>query len=411
MFGNIYKSIINTSNFLWEPVGIVFALALVWSVWRWRKNLRDPLPWCAVFGMLLAIVWRQRFHVTGGRYYGIFVVPVLFICFFALWDILGKSKLRHCLMAAVCAACLGRDLYYDPQDRALMGLYRKVHDDAAGFARTSGMSYTKHRNQEAFYTGVDMASIDYMVPADVALKQLDGNLRVWDGEYDAVYVFMEMKRGMTIPKEWLSANSRFGEATLLGEAWYNRHRRKRLVVLKYRPASVPATECIGELLPNGDFQAVLSDVNHRKTIRHLGRRAKRFLRPGVMLPQSWGIYHSLIIRSDAVATIIRREAKSALRMEAKEGYVAAFSPSFTAQAARRINFEVYAETEAALQLIRGIKYKGGGGNAYTIISLKLPQGTRRRYTVTLPPFDRDIKSSVWFWLQRGTIELSDVRLQ
>ena len=412
MFGNIYKSIINTSNFLWEPVGIVFALSLLWCIWRWRKNLRDPLPWCAVFGMLLAIVWRQHFHVTGGRYYGIFVVPVLFICFFTLWDILGKNKLRHCLLAAACAACLGRDLYYDPQDRTLMRLYRKVHDDAAGFARPVGMSYSKHPTRETFYTGIDVASSGgYRAPADLVLKQLDGNFRVWDGEYDAVYVFIELKRGMTIPKEWMTFNSRSGKVTLLGETWYDRHRRKRLAVLKYCPSSVPATECIGELIPNGDFQAVLSESENLKRVRYFGRRAKRFLQPGIILPQKWGIYHALTVKTDCVATVVRNGEKSALRMEANGAYLAAISPAFQVSAPRKLGFEVHAETGAELQLIRQIKFQGRGGNMYTILTLRLAPGTLRHYIITLPPFERDVQSRVWFWLNDGTVELSDVRLQ
>ena len=407
MLGNIYQSIINTSNVLWEPVGVFFSMSLLWCIWRWRKNLRDPLPWCVVFGMLFAIVWRLRFKITEGRYYSLAIVPVLYLSFFALWDVCKRRHLRYFLLAVVCAICLGRILYSNSAERDVMAFYRKVHDDATVFSRTAGVSYTKHSQQEAFYTGVDVVSSAYLAPADVVLKQLDGNLKVWDGERDAVYIFLALARGMTIPEQWLADN----KVTSLGETWYDRRHRKRLAVLKYLPSPTMDVERVGELMPNGDFQAVLSESDNRKNIQRLGRRAPRLLQPGIILPQRWGIYHSLIVKSDSVATVVRHDEKSALHLEARGGYIATYSPGFQVNVPRKLGFDVYAETDAELELIREIKFKGGGGAMYLILSLKFAPGTRRRYIITLPPFERDIKSGVWFWLKSGTIELSDIRLQ
>ena len=411
MFGNAYQSVIRTGNFLWEPVGILFALAFVWSLWRWRRNLRDPLPWCVAFGLLLAFLWRECFHIVSGRYHAVFIVPAVFVSFFALWDIFGKSPWRFWILAGICAALLARDVYYDPTDRVRLDFYGKVREDAAQFARKTGMSYTKHAMREKFYTRIDVTDGNYRVPEEVVLKQLDGNFQVWDGDWDAVYFFTELKQGMALPEGWLEANSRTGKLTVLGEACYDRHRRKSLVVLKYQPSRVPKEEIAGELLPNGDFRELLPEPENRKSVQRLGRRAERFLKPGVVLPREWGIYHALTGKSGSVATVVRHGTTSALRMESCGGYVAAISPAFPIPSARKIHFQAYSESEAELQLIREAGFAGGGGKMYTILTRKLPSGTRRKYRIVLPPFDGKGKNRIWFWLQKGTMELTDVRLE
>lgn len=410
MFGNFYKSAVNLGDALWMPVGVIFALSLLWCLWRIWRDRKDPLPWCVVFCMVLFAAWRLRFHVGTGRHFLIYAIPVLFVCFTPIWDICRKSRLGYILLAAFGIACLTWSMRYDPEERKMLALYRRVRDDAGGSVKVAGLSFTKHHERERFYTGVDVTSTDRPVSAEVVLKQLDSNLRVWDGDKDAVYIFVTLPRGMEVPGKWLANNSRTGKVTVLGEAWYDRKHKKRLVVLKYVPGPVADAERIGELLPNGDFRALLSEADNQKNIRRLGRRAKRFLQPGVILPQKWGIYHSLTIKSNAVATVVECGDGQALRMEANGGYLAAISPSFRAQSKRKIHFEVYAKNTATLQLTRSIKFKKGE-DMYPIITLRLNPNTRRRYTITLSPFDGDIQSGIWFWLQEGVIELSDIRLQ
>ena len=408
MFGNIYKSIINTSNFLWEPVGIVFAFALAWCIWRWRKNLRDPLPWCAACGILFAIVWRQCFHVTSGRYHGIFIVPVLFLCFFAMWDIFG-GKIKYWLLAAACTACLMRDLHHNPAEREMAELYRRVRADAGNYARSTGQSYTRHTLQERFYTGVETMDIDRAVAPEVVLRQLDGNFSVWDGDWDAVYIFLALPRGTDIPPSWLANNRRTGKLDVFARAWYDRRHKKQLAVLKYLPGAKRDDECRGELLPNGDFRQILDGEKHRMSTERLGRRAPRFLQPGIMLPQEWGIYHSLTSRSLALATVVKRSGRSVLRLEA-DSYLGVFSPEFVVTSARKLNFKVHAETPATLQITRTVKFQAGG-DMYPILTLALRPGSMRYYTVTLPPFAGSVKDGFWFWLHSGTVELTDIRLQ
>lgn len=411
MFGNICKSIIIVYESPWALpalVGLLGCGLILFHAFRNRRIWRETLLWCTALPLLLFAAWRWRIHTDHGRYFLIFAIPALILSIGAVRSVFSHNRLLQYLAPAVIfVIALVRSTIFDPADRKMLELFRKVHSDTAGVEKTAGVSYTKHHERESFYSGVDVGSVDYFAPCDVVLKQLDGNLRVWDGDREAVYIFLPLPRGATIPAQWLADNN----VTVLGEQWYDRHHRKRLTVLKYLPSPTMDTERVGELLPNGDFQDVLPEAENRKTVRQLGRRAKKFLEPGIILPQKWGIYHALTAKTDSVATVVRTGERSALRLEAKDEYLAAISPAFQVSAPRKLGFEVYAETGAVLQLIREIRFPGRGGNMYTILTLKLAPGTRRRYIITLPPFERDVQSRVWFWLNSGTIELSDVRLK
>lgn len=411
MFGNICKSVIIVYESPWALpalVGLLGCGLILFHAFRCRRIWKETLLWCTTLSLLMFAAWRWRIHADHGRYFLIFAIPSLILCIGAVRSVfLHNRPLQYLALSVIFVIALVRSTIFDPADRKIMVLYRNVHDDAAKISGAAGVSYTTHYERERFYSGVDVGSVDYFAPYDVVIKQLDGNFRVWDGDQEAVYIFLSLPRGATIPAQWLADN----KVTVLGERWYDRRHRKRLTVLKYLPSPTRDAECVGELLPNGDFRAVLPDAENRKTVQQLGRRAKRFLEPGIILPQKWGIYHALTVKTDSVATVVRNGEKSALRMEAKDGYLAAISPFFQVPAPRKLGFEAYVETGAVLQLIREIRFPGRGGNMYTILTLKLAPGTRRRYIITLPPFERDVQSRVWFWLNSGTMELSDVRLQ
>ena len=410
MFGNFYQSCLSFSSFLWEPIGVLMGAGLLWAIWQNRMKWRDPLVWLVAGGMVTALAWRLHFHITTGRYYGIFIVPALLFSFYLLWRGPWSGRTACILISILLAVCLGRDLWHNPMERDVLSLYETVRKDARQFERVTALSFSKGVARERFYTGLTISGVDRETSLKNILSGLDCNFSVFDGDWDAVYLFLEIRQKELPAQAGLLSLAPPGRLTLLGDSWLDRHRKKKVIALRYLPSGERMNRQLGELLPNGDFRDVVNEKDRIQMQKDLGRRAVRFFHESPVFPRQWRIYHSLIQKSNSFATVVTRDDENSLRLEA-DSYLALVSPSFEVAQERLLNFSVYAETESVLQITREVKFIQGNGELYPMLPLQLKPGEQRRFSIRLPERPDCKSGSVWFWLHQGILEISDVRIQ
>lgn len=410
MLGHIYQSCINISNFLWEPIGVLFVAGLIWYTWNNRKDWHNLLAWFVAGGMILAIIWRTHLQITTGRYYGIFIVPALFFSFYLIWRGPWSRHITYILLGVLLIGCFARAPHYNPMEREVLSLYKSVQKDAKQFERVTALSFSQNTVREQFYTGLTVSEVDRQTSLDNILSGLNGNLSIFDGDWDAVYLFLEVRQKQLPEQAELLKLAPAGHLTLIGESWVDRHHKKKTVVLRYLPAGVRDERQCGELLPNGDFREPESEKANVQQQKFLGRRAARFLQENPVFPRRWRILHSLIGKSNSFATVVTRDDGNALRFET-DGYLVAVSPEFPVARDQVLNFSVSVEAESFLQISREVTFTRGGGDLYPMFTLRLKPGLRRRFSIHLPARPDCKSGKIWFWLHKGTLEINDVRVQ
>lgn len=410
MLGLLHQSCLNLSSFLWEPIGVLFYIGLLWFIWNHRKSWKDHIVWLIACGLSFAIAWRLFFHISTGRYYGFFIVPALFFSFYLLWCGPWSKRTSYVLLGILLIGCTARDFWYNPMEHSVLLLYETVRKDAQEFKRVTALSFSKGLTRERYYTGLTIAGVDRRTSLNNILSGMKYNFSVYDGDWDAVYFFLEI-HSKEIDHDALLKWSSNAHLTIIGESWLDRHRKKKVIVFRYLPDLKRDDKQCGDLLPNGDFREYAEEKINIQMQKNLGQRAVRFLNENPIFPKQWGIYHSLIGKSDSFATIVKRPYDNALRLEA-DNYLAAISPTFSVEQERILSFSISVKTESVLQITRDLKFtNGSGGDLYPLLSLYLKPGLQRRFFVRLPARPDCKSGAVWFWLHHGILELSDVRIK
>ena len=389
-------------NFLWEPIGVIMTIGAFFLIWEKRRDFwRDYRFWLILFGLVAAFSWRMLMHITGSRYFGVMVLPAVFLAFIVVWYPPVLKKMRFFLFAALIATCLIRDFWQNsPEERNLIKLFHTVKSDATKYPSKLILSFTESGVRETFYIGLPVYGVDRPVPHEQLLKNIRNNHTVFDGDFDAVYFILEARKKQTPPEDILPKNF-----TLVGKSFVDRHRKKALYIYRYLPGKTQNSKVEGELLPNGDFAATGSKIDESVT-----RRAVLFQNNETLLPEKWRIYHSLLNRSYAYASVVKTSSGNALHLKA-DNYIAVFSPEFELDDDRTLNFQIDAQSDCALQISQTFTDKQNRGMVSPVITLKIAGGTSRRYSIVLPKQENSGKSSVIFWLQNGNLNISDVRIK
>lgn len=388
-------------NSVWDPAGVLMTAGIILFIWLKRHSFwRDYRFWLFAFGITFAMVWRTILHINNSRYFGVMILPALLLSFYFVWCFPGGKKLRALLFVIAFGVCFGMDFWLNPEEKNVIALYHAVKADAEKYPQSLALSFSKAGNKETFYTGLPIYASDRQINPEHLLLNLKNNFSIFDGDWDAVYFFLEVKKKQIDPEKILPK-----QFTLIGKSFMDRHRKKITYAYRYLPERTPKNLVEGDLLPNGDFAAVNSKVNSS-----VSRRAIKFQNASVDLPDKWRIYHSLLGKSYAFAQVVKTPAGNLLHMEA-DNYIAIFSPEFDLYSDRTINFHVEAETWAVLQISQAYSNANHQGVVEPVTIIGLTPGKSRRYSVVMPQHSSSSKSSVIFWLQCGKINLSDVRIK
>lgn len=162
----------------------------------------------------------------------------------------------------------------------------------------------------------------------------------------------------------------------------------------------------GELIFNGDFAQLATEKQKKNLINTLGKRTVRLQSEPFELPTGWNFYQSWAGKSKAFVNRVERNGKFALRLEA-DGYLAAIPKAISVKEDKVFAFTIYAERDSMLQFTRA----GNGIGMLPVLLLPMKAGSERRYEIKFSPYANCEKNEIWFWLDHGTIELSDVRLK
>ena len=401
MFWDFIKSYKMMLNCVWDPAGVLMTIGIFFLIWEKRRTFwRDYRFYLFAAGILGAFLWRTVAHVNGSRYYGVMVLPALFFSFFLFRHIPVGNRLKTVIFSGALLACFAMNFWYNPEEKNVLELYRSVSADAGKYPNSLLLSFAESTTRESFYTGLPVYGTDRPVPTDKLLENLKNNYSLFDGDHDAVYFFIEARKKQTQPPEVLPEKFQ-----LVGKTFVDRHHKKMLYAYRYLPGKEQFSIVDGELLPNGDFSAVSGKVDDS-----VSRRAIRFADNAVGLPDKWRIYHSLLGKSYAFAQVVKTPDGNALQLNA-DSYIAVFSPEFEQTSDRTINFKVDAQSDCALQISHSFNDKNHHGIVVPVITLKIAAGTSRRYSVKLAQQENSTKSSVIFWLQNGTLNISDVRVK
>lgn len=402
------NSILLISRGMWEPIGVVFAVSLVWTSIRmiFYGEWRNAIRWCYFAGGIAALLWRLHLHIGGARYHNVFLFIALF-CIIDLFETFPLPRMwKRFLFFAGIICCFVHAVMIHPQERKVFQLYQTIQADAAHYPRTLGLTYDLKASTHGYYSRLELYGMDRLQPLPEIVRNLKGNLSVYDGDYDAVYLFFAVKKAeMALLPELddLMPEKRMRQ---IGFVWNNRHHKKALVVYRYLPKAGKAEIPVGTLIPNGDFSSALSPAGRQKKIAYFGKSMPRVNNAGFDPPEKWDFYQSLVGRSASFFTRIKEQNGFALHLEAN-GYLCAISPTIDIPEEKKLSFTIKAEKEALLQISRGVQ----GKDLYPVVLLPLKAGQKGRYEISLPVYPGEVKSNIWFWLDHGVIDLSDVRMR
>ncbi|MCQ2377695.1 MAG: hypothetical protein MJ016_00590 [Victivallaceae bacterium] len=403
---------------LWEPVGILFLIGMIYFLVRDGKKFRDLRFWFGAAALCAIFFGRVYFHITPGRYYSILVFPALFFLVYLLkrgpWHFLPEknAKLAMDLLFAGCLlAGTLRCLYYNPQEKKIVDLCSRIKADAAGKS-VIGLAYTSRFSQISYYSGVECIAPERPLPLSELLIHLRGNLSVYDGDFDAVYWVVEVKKNETLTPEMLrmiAPPERFG---VFGGEYLDRHRKKKLVVLRYLPLPErqKMPEDRGELVKNGDFSKAQSEKDLARIRNDMGKRMTRLQTEKFVFPAHWVIECSLAGKNNSFASVVERGDTQALRVDAN-GYVFCIVPSFPVETERTFSFHVKAERDAVIQISRNVRYPDQSLGLHPFYLLFIKAGKERDYRLQIPAYSFFPFGELYFWIQSGTVEISDVRVK
>ena len=406
MFGHIYKSCLSINNFLWEPVGIVFLAALVFLFRDKKRFWKDPLFITLALLSLFALGWRIYIHAVG-RYFAITALPVMFVIFNFIWRIPLHKAIRCLLFAVIVLACFCRDMRGNPCERDQISLYRKIGEDAGKYSEARIVSFTTQIVRQMLYSGQRVSGVDRDIPVPEIVNNLRGNLSFFDGICDVVYIYVQYRRSEYDPTDDFLKLMPGERIKLMGRCFVDRSRKKELLVFKYETGNSDRTvnEKDFKLMENGDFSQVRTGENAQKYNLRLARRAPRFGKEQPQLPERFNIYHSLIAFSNSIACVERRNDKNVLRVEANGSYLGVLTPQIDMRKERFISFNIKVNRPSSLQINRSVAGRG----LFPFFTVELEPSAEKRYTLRLEASGAN--GDVWFWLNDGDIELSDLRIK
>ena len=406
MFGNIYKSCLSINNFLWEPVGVVFLIALVFLLWDKKKFWKDPFFITSLISCVFLLAWRIYINASG-RYFAITALPVLLIIFNFIWRVPFPKALRCFLFAGAVFACFCRDMRGNCYEKSVIALCRRAGDDSARYSKPAAITFTSQSGRERFYSGLNVCGVDREISREEVLNNLRGNLTFFSGINDVVYIFIDNR----------SNNDRFAgdfcqlmpenSVELLGRSYIDRSRKKEFMIFKYEvPKTVASADISGfKLMDNGDFSRVLRGKQSEDYNDRLARRAPLFGKLQPQLPEKFHIYHSLTAFSDSIAGVEKRPDKNVLRVEANGSYLGVITPQIDMRRERYISFDLKVNRKSSLQINRGVHGRG----LFPFFTVELDKAPEKRYVLRLEKSGTN--GDFWFWLNGGDIELSNLRIK
>ena len=406
MFGNIYKSCISISNFLWEPVGVVFVIALAFLFWDKKRFWKDPLFITLFTFSLFLLAWRIYIHASG-RYFSITVLPVLLIIFNFIRRVPFPKAIRCFLLAGAIFACLCRDMRGNPYESDLIELYRKTGTDANLYGLSRLIGFTSQGGRQTFYSGKNVSVTGLEIPNREIINSLRGNLDFFHGICDVLYIFVSVKPsdGKFVDEfcNLMPDNS----IKLFGRCFIDRSRKKEIVVFKYETGkNVPKSDDeTFKLMDNGDFSQIRTGENAEKYNLRLARRAPRFGKEQPVLPEKYNIYHSLTAFSNSIANIEKRQGHNVLRVQANGSYLGVITPQIDMRKERYISFNIKVNRKSSLQINRNVAGKG----MFPFFTVDLDPAPEKRCVLRLE--SSGANGDVWFWLNEGDIELSNLRIK
>ncbi|MCI5779190.1 MAG: hypothetical protein MR051_05175 [Lentisphaeria bacterium] len=409
MPGNFAQSALSVSRMLWEVIGVFCIPSLLFFAYDLRRHWRKPWLYWVIGGILCAWGWRVFFRVGSGRYYSVMILPAMLLIFHFCRSVVPKQKwVSAALLSVVFVFCLGRDLRGYPQHREVIGLLHRVKSDAARYRRPYGVAFPSGGGREAYYTGIPVAGIPYgerEMPE--FFRSLKGNLNLYRHSGDVLYLFFFLPRNYPDKENMLRGLMPEG-IEILGSTYMDRRHKKQLFAVKYIPREETIDLRGSELLPNGDFSELQSGEQLEKQWRYLGRRAPRFLTEKPQLPRKWDFYQSLTTRSNSLALVEKRGDGNVLRLQA-DSYLVALTPFFDVKKARIVFFHIKARTQSRLNVKR--EYRNPGALHQDMFMLRLEQGEEHEYVLKLVDGKGMNIGRIWFWLNSGDIELSNVRIK
>lgn len=402
---NVLQSFILIAQRLWEPFGVLLLAGILFALWRNWKT-RGPLFWFAAASLAAALLWRAFLPgVTTSRYYSIFALPCIFFTAYLLLRLPLSRKISWIALGILGFAAICKDMRFNPYERKLLDLYEVVKKDAARHERPLLFSCSRFARQERYYVGIPNCAPDHVVGWEAILEGLRGNLDVYRGDFDAVYVFLELPGELENPELILKRLMPNG-IELLGDVWRNSRKRKRIVAFRYSPP--PCEEpmrldetCASELVKNGDFSKILPEEQKNALLKNWKRYLPRYRSEKAELPEDWKCEYSLFGETDAFIAIRKESGRNVLHVVANDFYIAPTSPGIPHKNSAALSFRVRANRDSVLQISQR-------GDPIVVIPMK--KGSERVYRAILPKRkDSPPQTNVRFWLQHGDIDLWDVR--
>ena len=394
------------SNFLWEPVGVVFLIALVFLLWDKRKFWKDPLFITFFISFIFLPAWRIYINASSGRYFAVMALPVLLVIFHFLWRVPLPKVIRGILIAGAIFACFCRDMRGNPYEKDMISLYQKLGNDAKKYSKVSVLSFTSQAGRESFYSGVKASSVDREIPRQEILNNLRGNLDFFNGISDAVYILISNNTKEKSFAEDFCKLMPDSRVELFGRSFIDRSRKKEVLLFKYLPQNVSLPDVSHfKLLENGDFAQFYSKENAEKKHNYLARRAPRFGSEKPLLPEKYAIGHSLTAFSNSVAGVKMLQNKNVLHLEANGSYLFVITPQIDMRSVRYFSFDMKVNRPSSLQINRNVQGKG----LFPFFTVELPSGEEKRYVLRLE--NSGGAGEVYFWLNDGDIELSNLKIK
>lgn len=395
---------------VWEPLGGIFWCAFACIILFMRRKINHIEFWCLLAGAVCFTLWRAWMHVTGGRYHSYYIFIVLFGISYVLLHGEWSRRLVRIFFVLLLCMCFARLLWLNPYDRKVLSFYEMVHKDAKKFHHPIAISFTKNSRREEYYSKIPLLNHDRPTPYSQLFSGLKNNFSLFYPNHDAVYCFFEVRTKDILNQQEIIDLAPKGAITILGETFLDRHKKKKVVVFRCQPTPEPEAADDGELIPNGDFSQFLAHEQQEKQRAYLGRLAPRFRNEDTKFPAQWIFYQSLSHKSHSWATVVTNKNGNALRLEA-DGYLAAITPRLPVDREVLLSFVINVKQTGSLQFSREIQKKSGKGELYPILAIPMKKGSMQRFVLHLPPRTEAQWCAVWFWLKKGVIEISDVRIK
>lgn len=405
-FDNFFSSF---GQAVWEPLGGIFWCALACMILFMRRKIN-----ILNFG---AFLLEPYFHCVACRdacdwrtisqllYFYCFVW--YFLCPAAWRMVTAMVRIFFVLLLCICFARL---LWLNPYDRKVLSFYEMVQKDAEKFHHPIAISFTKNSQREEYYSKIPLLNHDRPTPYSQLFPGLKNNFSLFYPNHDAVYCFFEVRTKDILNRQEIIDLAPEGTITILGETFLDRHKKKKVVVFRCQPTPEPETADDGELIPNGDFSRFLALEQQEKQRAYLGRLAPRFRNEDTKFPAQWIFYQSLTYKSHSWASVVTNKNGNALRLEA-DGYLVAITPQLPVDREVLLSFVINVKQTGSLQFSREIQQKSGQRELYPILAIPMKKGSMQRFVLHLPSRTEAQWCTVWFWLQKGVIEISDVRIK